>query len=150
MKDKIIVIILIIVFVGMIILLNNLLKIESNKMISQESKILNNQKEEKDMVIKVGNDNFEEEVLKSEKTVLIDFYADWCGPCQMLSPIVEKVAEENEDIKVVKLNIDEEQDLAIKYGVMSIPTLVVVKNGQEVNRVIGLVSKSEVEELIGK
>lgn len=150
MKEKIIVIILIIIFVGMIILLNNLLKIESNKMISQENKILNNLKEEKDMVIKVGNDNFEEEVLKSEKTVLIDFYADWCGPCQMLSPIVEKVAEENEDIKVVKLNIDEEQDLAIQYGVMSIPTLVVVKNGQEENRVVGLVSKSEVEELIGK
>lgn len=150
MKEKIIVIILIIIFVGMIILLNNLLKIESNKMISQENKILNNLKEEKDMVIKVGNDNFEEEVLKSEKIVLIDFYADWCGPCQMLSPIVEKVAEENEDIKVVKLNIDEEQDLAIQYGVMSIPTLVVVKNGQEENRVVGLVSKSEVEELIGK
>ena len=150
MKEKIIVIILIIIFVGMIILLNNLLKIESNKMISQENKILNNLKEEKDMVIKVGNYNFEEEVLKSEKTVLIDFYADWCGPCQMLSPIVEKVAEENEDIKVVKLNIDEEQDLAIQYGVMSIPTLVVVKNGQEENRVVGLVSKSEVEELIGK
>ena len=79
---------------------------------------------------------------------LIDFYADWCGPCQMLSPIVEKVAEENEDVKVVKLNIDENQELAVQYSVMSIPTLVVIKNGKEENRVIGLVSKSEVEELI--
>ena len=148
MKDKIILIVLIVIFIVMIVLLNNILKSESNKIISQENKVSNNQKEENDMVIKVSSENFENEVLKSEKTVLIDFYADWCGPCQMLSPIVKKVAEENEDIKVVKLNIDEEQDLAIEYGVMSIPTLVVVKNGQEVNRVIGLVSKSEVEELI--
>lgn len=102
------------------------------------------------MVIKVSNKNFETEVLQSEKKVLIDFYADWCGPCQMLSPIVEQVAEENENIKVVKLNVDENQELAIKYGIMSIPTLVVVKDGNEINRTIGLVSKSEVEELIEK
>lgn len=100
------------------------------------------------MVIKISDENFETEVLKSEKTVLIDFYADWCGPCKMLSPIVEKVASENDNVKVVKINVDDEQDLAIEYGVMSIPTLVVIKDGQEVNRVVGLVSKSEVEELI--
>lgn len=100
------------------------------------------------MVIKVNSENFETEVLKSEKTVLIDFYADWCGPCKMLSPIVEQVASENNNIKVVKINIDDEQDLAVNYGIMSIPTLVVIKNGQEVNRTVGVIPESEVKELI--
>lgn len=109
---------------------------------------LDNQEEEKEMVIKVNSENFETEVLKSEKTVLIDFYADWCGPCKMLSPIVEQVASENNNIKVVKINIDDEQDLAVNYGIMSIPTLVVIKNGQEVDRAVGVIPKSEVKELI--
>ena len=100
------------------------------------------------MSIKVNSENFENEVLKSEKTVLIDFYADWCGPCKMLSPIVEQFANENDNVKVVKIDVDAEQELAIQYGVMSIPTLVVVKNGQEVNRVVGLVSKGQIEEIV--
>lgn len=99
-------------------------------------------------MIKITNENFEQEILKSDKTVLIDFYADWCAPCKMLSPIIEQVAEENNDIKVVKINVDELQDIAIKYEVMSIPTLVVIKNGQEVNRSIGFVSKSQILELV--
>ena len=99
-------------------------------------------------MIKITNENFEEEILKSEKTVLIDFYADWCAPCKMLSPIIEQVAEENKEIKVVKINVDELQDIAAEYEVMSIPTLVVIKNGQEVNRSIGFVSKSQILELI--
>lgn len=78
-------------------------------------------------VLDVTSQNFEEEVLKSEKPVLVDFYADWCGPCKMLSPIVDEVANEKEDIKVCRINIDEEQDLAVEYGIMSIPTLVVIK-----------------------
>ena len=99
-------------------------------------------------VMKVTSSNFEEEVLNSDKTVLIDFYADWCGPCKMFSPIVESVAEENEDIKVVKIDVDNAQDLAIKYQVMSIPTIVVIKNGQEVNRNVGVVSKSQILEMV--
>ena len=99
-------------------------------------------------IIKVNNQNFEEEVIKSEKPVLIDFYADWCGPCKMLSPIIEEIAEENSDIKVVKVNVDDSQDLAMKYQVMSIPTLVVIKNGEEVNRSVGLIDKSQVANLI--
>ena len=99
-------------------------------------------------MIKITNENFEEEILKSDKTVLIDFYADWCAPCKMLSPIIEQVAEENNDIKVVKINVDELQEIAIKYEVMSIPTLVVIKNGQEVNRSVGFVSKSQILELV--
>lgn len=100
------------------------------------------------MIIKVTSENFQTEVLNSEKTVLIDFYADWCGPCKMLSSTVEQFASENEDIKVVKINVDDEQDLAIEYGVMSIPTLVVIKNGQEVNRSVGLVSKDDILNLV--
>ena len=78
-------------------------------------------------IIKLTKDNFEQEVLKSEKPVLVDFYADWCGPCQMLSPIVDEVAEERDDIKVGKINVDEQMELAQKYGVMTIPTLLVIK-----------------------
>ena len=99
-------------------------------------------------IIKVNGQNFEEEVIKSEKPVLIDFYADWCGPCKMLSPIIDEIAEENSEIKVVKVNVDDSQDLAMKYQVMSIPTLVVIKNGEEVNRSVGLIDKAQVLNLI--
>ena len=99
-------------------------------------------------VSKINSQDFEKEVLQSEKPVLVDFFADWCGPCKMLSPIVDEVASENSDIKVVKVNIDEAQDLAMKYQVMSIPTLVVIKEGKEINRSVGLIDKSEVISLI--
>ena len=99
-------------------------------------------------VLKITSENFEKEVLQSDKIVLVDFYADWCGPCKMLSPVVDSVANENADIKIVKVNVDNAQDLAIKYQVMSIPTLVVIKNGQEINRSVGVVSKSEIEEMV--
>ncbi len=99
-------------------------------------------------VLTITENNFEEEVLNSEKTVLIDFYADWCGPCKMQSPIVDKIAEERSDIKVGKINIDENPELAEKYDVMSIPTLVIIKNGQVANQFVGLTSKHEIEEAI--
>ena len=99
-------------------------------------------------VLKVTSANFEEEVLKSEKPVLLDFYADWGGPCKMLSPVIEAVATENEDIKVVKIDVDNAQDLAIKYQIYSIPTVVVIKNGEEVNRNIGIASKSQILEMV--
>ena len=88
------------------------------------------------------------EVLKSDKTVLVDFWAVWCGPCRMLSPVVDQVAEENPNIKVCKVNVDEEQQLAIKYGVMSIPTLLVFKGGELVNQSVGVIPKEEVLNLI--
>lgn len=100
------------------------------------------------MIINVTRENFENEVLNSEKTVLIDFYANWCGPCKMLSPVVEQFANENENVKVVKINVDDEQNLAVEYGVMSIPTLVVIKNGQELNRSVGIVSKNDILNLV--
>lgn len=99
-------------------------------------------------ILKVTNSNFENEVLGSEKIVLVDFYADWCGPCKMLSPIIEEIAKENEDIKVVKINVDNEQELAIQYGVMSIPTVVAIKQGEEINRRIGLVDKKELLNMV--
>ena len=99
-------------------------------------------------ILKVNSQNFEEEVLRNKKPVLVDFYADWCGPCKMLSPIVDQVAEENEDIKVVKVNVDDAQDLAMKYQVMSIPTLVVIKEGKEINRSVGLIDKNQVVNMI--
>lgn len=99
-------------------------------------------------VIDVKTADFETEVLKSDKTVLVDFWAVWCGPCRMLSPVVDQVAEENPDIKVCKVNVDEEQQLAIKYGVMNIPTLLVFKGGELVNQSVGVIPKEEVLNLI--
>ena len=99
-------------------------------------------------VINITNQNYQEEVLKADKTVLMDFWASWCGPCQMLSPVVDALAEEREDIKVVKVNTDEVPLLAQEFRVMSIPTLVVMKNGEETNRSIGVISKEEIEQLL--
>ena len=99
-------------------------------------------------IIEVNKDNFEEEVLKSDKKVLVDFWADWCGPCKMLSPVIDKLAEELEDVKVCKVNVDTEPKISIEYNIMSIPTLLVFENCVEVNRSVGLVSKEEVLELL--
>ena len=81
-------------------------------------------------VVKLTKENFDKEVMQSDKPVLIDFYADWCGPCQMMGPVVEEISNEVSDAKVCKLNIDEEMEIAQKYGVMSIPTFIVIKNGE--------------------
>ena len=116
---------------------------------SNSQNIINENEEEDSMnVLKVTDDTFEQEVLKSNIPVLIDFYADWCGPCKMLSPIVDEVAAENDDIKVVKVNVDEAQNTAIKYQIMSIPTLVVIKNGNEVNRSVGGIDKDEIINMV--
>lgn len=101
------------------------------------------------MVVKITNDNFEEEVLKSDKPVLLDFWADWCGPCKMMSPIVEELADELEgQVKVGKVNVDEEAALALKYQIMSIPTLVVMKKGVFEGKGIGVQDKDEVLKLL--
>lgn len=99
-------------------------------------------------VISVTADNFEQEVLKTEGIVMVDFWAAWCGPCKMLSPIVDQIAEEHPEIKVCKVNIDEEPSLAIDYKVMSIPTLLIFKNGEKVNMSIGVQSKSDIEAML--
>lgn len=99
-------------------------------------------------VTSLNEKNFEEEVLKSDKTVLIDFWASWCGPCRMMSPVIDNIAEEVSDVKVCKINIDEEQNLAVKYNVMSIPTFIVIKNGEETARSVGVQDKSEILNMI--
>lgn len=93
---------------------------------------------------------FEEEVLKSDKPVVVDFWAAWCGPCQMLGPIVEQVAEETENVKVCKLDVDENPVTSMQYQVMSIPTVILYKNGEEAARSVGLVSKDELEKFINQ
>lgn len=91
--------------------------------------------------------NFQEEVINSEKPVLVDFWASWCGPCRMVSPIVEQIAEEYPQYKIGKVNIDEEPELASQYGIMSIPTLLVVKNGEITNKSIGAKNKKQILEM---
>ena len=96
-------------------------------------------------VLKITSENYEEEVLKSEKTVLVEFYADWCGPCRIMGPIIDEIAEEKAEIvKVGKVNVDENQDLAIEYGVMSIPTIVIIKNGEVSKTFVGVRDKNEI------
>ena len=94
--------------------------------------------------ISVNKNNFNQEVLNSDKPVLMDFWAPWCGPCRVVVPLVEEIAKERSDIKVVKINVDEEQELAMQFGVMSIPTLVVMKNGKNVNQVTGARPKAQI------
>ena len=101
-------------------------------------------------VIKVTSDTFENEVLKSEKTVIADFNADWCGPCKMLGPVLEEVSDELTDVKFVSINIDDEDILAEDYDIVSIPCLVVFKNGEEAQRSVGLISKDELIALAGE
>ncbi len=98
--------------------------------------------------IKITAKNFESEVLKSDKPVLLDFWASWCGPCRMVSPLVDEIADENPDIKVGKINVDEEEALATQFRVMSIPMLVVVKDGKIVNQTVGARPKSQILELV--
>ncbi|MEA5026516.1 MAG: thioredoxin [Erysipelotrichaceae bacterium] len=92
--------------------------------------------------------NFKQEVMESEKPVLIDFFATWCGPCKMLSPIVEEIAKEKDDLKVVKIDVDAETELARQFGIMSIPTLVVIKNGKIANTSLGYKSKEAILNMI--
>ena len=101
-------------------------------------------------VLKITKDNFEAEVMKSEVPVLLDFWASWCMPCKMLSPIIDQVAMEVGDVKVGKVNVDEEPELAVQFGIMSIPTLVVMKDGQMVNKSMGVQPKASVLKLLGK
>ena len=100
-------------------------------------------------VINITKDNFSELVLQSPNKVLLDFWAPWCGPCRMIAPIVEEVAEENEDITVGKINVDEEMELAVQFGVTSIPTLVVMEGGKKVTSALGYREKADVLKLLG-
>ena len=101
------------------------------------------------MELKINSENFEQEVLNSEKPVLVDFFADWCGPCKMMAPIVAELATELDGkVKVGKINVDENSDIAVEYNVMSIPTLIVFKNGKEEKRLVGVRDKEELLRLL--
>lgn len=100
-------------------------------------------------VVTITNENFETEVLQESKPVLLDFWASWCGPCRMVSPIIDEIAEERGDIKVGKINVDEQGALAQQFSVMSIPTLVVMKDGKIVNKAVGAMPKENILALLG-
>ncbi len=99
-------------------------------------------------VVNLNEKNFEDEVIKSDKPVLIDFWASWCGPCKMVSPLVDELAEEHSEYKFCKVNVDDEESLAIKFGIMSIPTLIVFKNGEQKAKQIGAIPKNSILELV--
>ena len=99
-------------------------------------------------VLHLTKENFESEVLKSDKKVLVDFWATWCGPCQMVSPIIEELGEELTDVKVCKVDVDKEPEISIQYNIMSIPTLIVFVNGEIENKTIGACTKDEILDLL--
>ena len=100
------------------------------------------------MITTITKDNFEKEIVKADKPVLVDFWASWCGPCRMLSPTIDEIAEEHPEIKVCKINIDEEAELAIRHGVMSVPTLMLFKNGEIAQTAVGVRPKDEILDLL--
>lgn len=100
------------------------------------------------MTIEVIAQNFDEEVLNYKGKVLVDFWAEWCGPCMMLGPIIEEVSEEVDDVKFCKVNCDEARDVALQFGIMTIPNLIVFENGEQVNQSIGYIEKEDVLKLI--
>ena len=108
----------------------------------------NQQGEQGGFVQEIASSEFENEVLNSDKKVLVDFYATWCGPCKIISPIIEEVAKENPEVKFVKVDIDANNELAEKYEVVYIPTLVVIENGKEITKSVGAISKEEILNLI--
>lgn len=100
------------------------------------------------MTVNVTAENFDEEVLNYNGKVLVDFWAEWCGPCMMLGPIIEEVSEEVDDVKFCKVNCDEARDVALQFGIMTIPNLIVFENGEQINQSIGYIEKEDVLELI--
>lgn len=148
MNNRIKIILIAVVLMGIIFGADRILKMQENKYIIGNQDEMSDEQQTGSNVLEVTSSTFSVEVLESEKIVLIDFYATWCNPCKMLSPTVEQIANEREDIKVVKIDVDENQDIANKYRIYSMPTLVVIADGVEINRAIGVISKEEIENML--
>ena len=156
MSEKVKIILYAVIFIVLVIIVNNQFKKDDvytntanvNSVIEENLSQDVVENEESKVSIEVTEATFESEVLKSDKIVLVDFYADWCNPCKILSPILEEVARENPDIKLVKVDVDTNENLAYEYRAYSIPTLVVIKDGKEVKRAVGAMPKEDVLELI--
>ena len=152
MKEKIKLIVLIIIFILFLICINTFMKNKTDSIIDR-SKVLEQEKNStinKNEIIEVVEENFDEEVLNSDKKVLIDFYATWCEPCKQLSPIIDIVSSEIEDVKFVRIDGDKNKELSYKYQIQYMPTLIVIENGNEINRSVGLINKDSIKKLIGK
>ena len=121
---------------------------EENPIFCYDKDTKRNKEDVKMSALNIDQNNFQSEVMDSDKPVLLDFWAPWCGPCRKVVPLVEEIASERSDIKVGKVNVDEQPELASRFGVMSIPTLVVIKNGQVVNRSTGARPKNAILELL--
>lgn len=126
-----------------------------NKTINEKTEDITNSKNQANTIetdgnkiIEVSSKNFDEEVIKSDKKVLIDFYATWCEPCKTLKPVLEEISKENDNIKIVEIDVDKCQDLAMKYGISAMPTLIVIEDGKEVKRSIGAIPKDKVLKLL--
>ena len=150
MKEKIKFIIIVLVFVLLLISISIFMKNKTTVTINNNEMENKSNNKYKSNVIEVTRENFEEEVLNSDKKVLIDFYATWCEPCKQLSPIIDKVSLEATNVKFVRIDVDKNEQLSYVYRIQYMPTLIVVENGNEINRSIGLIDKNSILELIEK
>lgn len=163
MKNKILTIVWIVVFIGVLVFLNIFIEKESQNYLVENNTessntsvnnntenilMTNNENKNTSKIMNVTSENFKEEVINSDKTVLIDFYATWCEPCKIMSPIIDMIANENDNIKVVKIDVDISPEIAAEYGAYSIPTFVVIKDGEEVSRTVGITKKVELLKMI--
>lgn len=149
MKNKLLIVLLLAMFIGTLIFASDYFNSEQKKTSGNVEIRDTSRNIETKYVTEISDASFQEEVLNSDQKVLIDFYATWCEPCKMLSPIIDEVAKENQEIKFVRVDVDKNQDLSLEYGIQYMPTLVLIEGGEEVNRSIGLIDKDTLLDFLG-